>query len=336
MQNYDWHEILRRALASGQLGANQNLDGSGGQYSQGYSDPLTGLLLSLENGRVLASTNDVADPSQGETQTWDITNPSSVGDSWHSTPRSLGGMLGDLGKDLAPLALTALGANYLGPMFGTGAEGALTGGGYTGTSLAGATGGMTPASLEASLYGTGGTVGGGGVTAAGGGVASGTLASNLGGVSAVPGAVAPIAATGALPAATAGSLGLGAVPAITAGGGLLSGLGTLGTAASLLGAAAGAQPQGGGTTTNQRTLDPRVDAIFGGLLGDAKSWYDANKSGQNDTMRLAQSNLQGLLGDPRLMEGLYTQGGRGIGMMQGGVAANPFTRAGFTGTNWGG
>lgn len=84
------------------------------------------------------------------------------------------------------------------------------------------------------------------------------------------------------------------------------------------------------TQTNQRSLDPRLDAVVfgqngqGGLLSDAQAWYQANKSGQNATMRTAQQQMQGLLTDPRLTQGLYQMGGAGLGLLSQPIAGNPY------------
>ena len=107
----NWEEILRRAMAGGLGGMNPNGEG----VMSSWADPVTGMTLQSENGRILASTNDVADKGRGDVQTWDITDPNNVGQDWYSTPQGLGlgSMLGEFGQIAAPFALMALGGNYL-------------------------------------------------------------------------------------------------------------------------------------------------------------------------------------------------------------------------------
>lgn len=342
---FDWQELLRRALAGGlgsqnfgnEQGPTTNSSVNLGDWTAQLDPTRGGYLFSRQQGDN-PDTTQVFSVDQSGQQT---------GDPWSHTSQGqgIGSILGEFGKIAAPFALMALGGNYLSGLGGDAAAGlggasaegmgagggalgdaaagaaggGTAGGGATWGGMAGATGGLTPAALEASLgtagYGAAGTAGG---TALG--------------------------ISGALNGAGAGLPFAGAAGGAAAGGGLLSSLGSaagIGQAlAPILGAVAGSQSTPGQQVTNQKTLDPRIDAMVfgkdgaGGLLSDASSWYQANKSGQNDTMRQANSQLTGLLTDPRVMQGLYTQGGAGLGMMQGGVAANPFSRQGFNGSNW--
>ncbi len=84
------------------------------------------------------------------------------------------------------------------------------------------------------------------------------------------------------------------------------------------------------TQTTTRDLNPAVKTgLFGadgngGVVGDLMNWYKANPTGQNQTMRDAQTGLRGLLTDPRVMDGYWQMGGRGIGLMNAGIAPNPW------------
>lgn len=358
--DFDWPALIRQALSAG-LGGQNYSDERGPQTTESVNlgdwtallAPGGGYNFSRQRGdNYNDSTVYGVDSYGGQT-----------GNPWEHTSQGtgIGSILTEAAKTAAPIALAALGANYLGPMLGDflgggvgsmGISGAGAGGGGIGTlgTLAPSTAlapvapiGATPlapglTAAEIGGIGAGGV--GGGSALAGGGAAAGGINPATAGWFPGEGVASGIPAWDG--AAKAAGVGLSSTP----GAGFLSSLGDLGglakVAAPLLGAVAGSQSTPGAETTNRRTLDHRMDAmVFGangspGLLGDATAWYQANKSGQNDTMRTANDQLKGLLTDPRVMQGLYTQGGTGIGMMQGGMAANPFTRAGFNGTNWGG
>lgn len=102
------------------------------------------------------------------------------------------------------------------------------------------------------------------------------------------------------------------------------------TALPLVGAAAGAAGTPGTTTDKVSKLDPRMDQmVYGGngqagMLTNLMDWYQANKSGQNDTMRQAQQGMKSLLTDPNVLAAIYGQGAAGQNLMRQPVAGNPF------------
>ena len=137
---------------------------------------------------------------------------------------------------------------------------------------------------------------------------------------------------------TGGTLGGG----LTGGGGglsdLLGGLNgsdLLKYGGALAGAISGAKGVPGASQTTKRELDPRLDsAVFGpgGLLQSETDWFNKNKAtGMNQQMTDATQWQRGLLSDPRLTTGLYTQGGAGLGLLQRPVAGNPFADPRFNG-----
>jgi hypothetical protein len=317
---YDFNEILRRAMASG-LGTDPSGRNTVDSVLSSIIDPLSGLQVGQTGNGGYTFNKPSDDPSKGQSMNWlmDQQGQMASQDPNYYTTDSMTSLVGQGVKQLSPVILAALGGAYasgsFGDFFGPPADGG--------------------ASLES--LGPGGS-----------------------GLEALPDAlktmpdlspwdalksldippVPPLSASPMIPSIapmTASLLPAAAslAPALSSFGSAASGLGSLAQLAGpALGAIAGAQPSGGGTATNQRTLDPRVDSLFGGLLGDASKWYAENKSGQNDTMRKAQSNIQGLLGDPNVMAALYGQGAKGRDMMNTQVAANPFTRQGFNGQNW--
>lgn len=304
--SYDFQSILRAALQGG-LGQSDFTDPTGQRTKDSYTDPTTGLTV-LKDGNGYRFVQ----PGQGGMNTaWDMSADGTVGDARQYKTAGLGSMVGEFAKEGAlPLALAALGANMFGP--------ALNGGSVNWNpfaSLADGGGGE--------LLGEG--LGGGATDAAAGSATKAALYGAEGYGAGMTGA-----ATGLYDAGLAAT-----------GGGLLSGLGSLKDivkiGGALAGGLAGSQGTQGGQQTTQRTLDPRIDAMVfgqGGLLSDAQNWYNQNKSGQNDTMKLASSQLTGLLSDPNLKNAIYTQGAAGTRMMNQPIASNPFTRQGFNGTNW--
>jgi hypothetical protein len=179
------------------------------------------------------------------------------------------------------------------------------------TAAAGAAGGAAGAGLAA---------GGGGVPAAGNGAFLGE-----GIASGVPAWDA---------AATKAGLSLTGAAA-GAGGGLL---GTLGSAASalggaktliplagaVLGATAGAK---GTTNTTHQTLDPRMDAYLygsGGLLSGAQDWFNKNKGG-NALVDQGIEMQRKFLTDPAYAQGYDRLRTQGLGLLGGGITANPFS-----------
>jgi hypothetical protein len=344
-----------------------------GQTPWNYADVGNGMSYVEENGQrriVMPSDN----PERGKLMAYAVdASGRPVGEPFYYTNQSTLKAFGSDLRDLAPVILAAVGGamaggaggaadaamgigagsgNTLTPalmesMIGTAGYGASSAGlGELAGMSAGALGG---ADAAASLSG------GSALDGAFGGLSSADKAALFGDVGYGPGmtgaqtgifdAVNGFTGSPALASVAAGSNGAGLLSTIAsglgqAGSNAASALGGGQAVAGLLGAVAGSQGTPGGTQTNQRTLDPRIDSLVfgsngsGGLLGDAMNWYQANKSGQNDTMRTAQTQQQAMLTDPRVLEGLYTMGGRGIGMMQQPIASNPFTRPGFNGTNW--
>ena len=155
---------------------------------------------------------------------------------------------------------------------------------------------------------------------------------------------------GAAPAAAGAALGNGAfigegvasgIPAWDAaaaaagGAGLLgnikSGIDALGgmkTIAPLLGAAAGAASSGSGAeATQQSKIDPRMEAMLygsGGLLGQAQSYFNANKNPNADMVAGADMRRK-FLTDPSYAQGYGQLKTQGLGLLGGGVAGNPYT-----------
>jgi hypothetical protein len=101
-------------------------------------------------------------------------------------------------------------------------------------------------------------------------------------------------------------------------------------AGGLLGGLAGAQGGDDKTQTNERRLDPRLDAaIFGGngqdgLLSRVLGFANANPTGQNATMQQASAQQKALLNDPRVWGGLSNIYNQSQGLLNQGVAPNPF------------
>lgn len=96
----------------------------------------------------------------------------------------------------------------------------------------------------------------------------------------------------------------------------------------VLGAVAGSQPSGGGTSTRDQRIDPRMDEfVYGpdGIPAMARARFNANPSGMNDNMRRGLAMRTGLLTDPRIGEQLAQYRTQGLLQSQGNVAGNPFT-----------
>jgi len=143
-----------------------------------------------------------------------------------------------------------------------------------------------------------------------------------------------------------GTTALGALGAVSAaaggGGGLLSslsdftGIRSLADLSKLAPLAALIKgPDDPPTNTTTRTLDPRIDAaVFGpgGSFEAMKSWFDANKAtGQNDTMRNAQTQLRNTLTSPELLAIQKQQADAAKGLLGTQVASNPFANWKFPG-----
>ena len=310
--SYNFQDILRQALSGG-LGQADYTDPTGQRSQESWTDPATGLT-------VMKDGNGYRFVQPGEMNTaWDMGADGSVGDARQYKTAGLGSQLGEFTREGAiPLALAALGANGIGNMLGQ-ANGFSSL--FPGTEYGASYGGASMAEQEAI-----------------------NAALNAGG--AAPAAGAGSAAKAALYGAE--GYGPGMSGAATAaydagikGSGLLGSLGEFGSlakiAAPILGAVAGAKGTPGTTTSQTRSLDPRLDAIAfgpGGLLSNAQEWWQKNKSGQNDTMKQASQQLTGLLTDPALKTAIYSQGATGQRLLNQPMAGNPFTRAGFNGTNW--
>lgn len=107
-----------------------------------------------------------------------------------------------------------------------------------------------------------------------------------------------------------------------------SGLGNV--VAPLLGAVAGAQGSDPQTQTNQRKLDPRLDAVMfgqngqGGLLSRVMDFVNNNPTGMNADMTAASNNQRALLNDPRVWGGLSNVYTQSQDLLNQPVARNPF------------
>jgi hypothetical protein len=162
----------------------------------------------------------------------------------------------------------------------------------------------------------------------------GLLGGTEAGASALTGwdaAMADLAAS-ASPFGAEAAGGAAAGGAAGAAGAASTGLGNLSTSdllkagAGVAGAIAGAKPTTQESTQTKK-LDPRLDeAVYGqgGLLSRAQGTFNATpQSGQNATMVQGQNMLRGLLGNPAVMQGLMTMGGKGMNLLEQQVAGNP-------------
>lgn len=96
----------------------------------------------------------------------------------------------------------------------------------------------------------------------------------------------------------------------------------------LLGGKKGATNQ---VQTNQKTMDPRVEAMYfgsngsGGLLGDLNNWYQANKTGLNPDMQAGIDHMRSVYQSPLATQGYDRMANSGYELIGRGVASNPFT-----------
>jgi hypothetical protein len=250
----------------------------------------------------------------------------------------------------------AVGANALG-FLGGAADGtsAVAGGAGGGSGGAGATsafgGTSMPALSAGEVAGTGaGTAAlptaaeigaaGGGLSSLGGGASAATGLSTLpaagmsgagpigSGAASIPADISGEIAGGA-PTLTGAQIGgagsTGASYLDTLNGVLGSPLGKLGT--TLLGSFIGSQPnQQMQNLTKQ--VDPRIAPYIygqGGVLQNAANLYNANPSGTNDLMRQGWQSQIDALNNPALKAGYANMMSQGQGLLNRGVAANPFT-----------
>jgi hypothetical protein len=104
--------------------------------------------------------------------------------------------------------------------------------------------------------------------------------------------------------------------------------------AGLVGAGIGALSGGGTETSTRRTvMDPRFDPyVFGSgigddtsILGHARNMWMANPSGINPTMQQGLDMQKAALTDPAYGQAYQQMRNVGMGLLGGGVAANPFT-----------
>ncbi|MDQ5882454.1 MAG: hypothetical protein QG616_2286 [Pseudomonadota bacterium] len=271
-----------------------------GEFLQGKGDEA--LLGWSARGDGNTSYRVVTDPATGKV---------SIAPGWNSSSDA------DTARKLAIAAAVIAGGAYGASAMGGAGAGAGAGGGLTG---------VDAAMADYAASGGGAGLFGGGGAAAGGIGTLGTLPE-------VPGQVASMSTMGqftmpelasAAYVPTMAELGAGA-------GGLLSGLGGAGALAKLgitaLGAYEGYKGNDPASTTNVRTLDPRIDSrVFGdnGLLSNVDSWYQQNKSGQNETMKKAQDWTRGMLSSPEAQQGLARMYGSSQGLLSSPVAGNPF------------
>ena len=95
----------------------------------------------------------------------------------------------------------------------------------------------------------------------------------------------------------------------------------------LLGSRKGATDQ---TTSNAKSMDPRVEKMYfgedgsGGLLGDLNKWYAENKSGLNPDMQAGLAHMKSVYQSPLATQGYERMGNAGYDLMGQGVAGNPF------------
>jgi len=255
-----------------------------------------------------------------------------VGEGQFKKPGNILDLTGQFAKDMAPLALAALGANGIGAALG-----------------------------QSSIFGAGGLLGGGQAAAAGAGEAAGTgFGIGGGGSTLTPAAIeaglgtagygtnAAAAASGMFNPATIGAgagltFGPGAAAAGSAAAGGLGALGSLSGKAigGLLGAAAGAANSGDKQQTSQQRLDPRMEALLygadgkGGYLGAATDWFNQNKGG-NPLMLQGAQMMADYYKSPQYTEGYNTLRSTGLGLLGSGMAGNPFTQPGGMPSSLGG
>ena len=82
------------------------------------------------------------------------------------------------------------------------------------------------------------------------------------------------------------------------------------------------------TTQNmQKTLPPELqDILFGanGVFPQIKTWMAQNPTGQNQTMRDAQTGMRNFATDPNVLGSIFRQGFAGNSLLQTPVAPNPW------------
>jgi hypothetical protein len=174
----------------------------------------------------------------------------------------------------------------------------------------------------------------GGSAPATGGAAGAGGGASAGGITAMTGVANPgiLSGMGTMVPASQAAAGIG-TPSLLGGGGFLSNLGNamasnpLQTAAIAAGALGGAQPQGGGTASQTSQIDPRMaEALYGGggFLPAVQDWFGRNQSGTNPMIQAGQQMQLGLLQDPRIMQQLEQMRTQSMGLLDRGVARNPF------------
>jgi len=92
----------------------------------------------------------------------------------------------------------------------------------------------------------------------------------------------------------------------------------------LLGGKKGATNQ---TTSNAKSMDPRVESMYfgqNGLLGDLNNWYSQNKSGLNSDMQAGLDHMRSVYQSPLATQGYERMANIGYDLMGRGVATNPF------------
>ncbi|MDQ5947316.1 MAG: hypothetical protein QG619_2748, partial [Pseudomonadota bacterium] len=265
-----------------------------GEFLQGKGDEA--LLGWSARGDGNTSYRVVTDPATGKV---------SIAPGWNSSSDA------DTARKLAIAAAVIAGGAYGASAMGGAGAGAGAGGGLTG---------VDAAMADYAASGGGAGLFGGGGAAAGGIGTLGTLPE-------VPGQVASMSTMGqftmpelasAAYVPTMAELGAGAGGLLSAAGkgagaasGAANALGEYGDLAKLgitaLGAYEGYKGNDPATSTNVRTLDPRIDSrVFGegGLMSNADSWYHATTSGQTEQMQKSQEWLRGMLSSPEAQQGL--------------------------------
>ena len=108
--------------------------------------------------------------------------------------------------------------------------------------------------------------------------------------------------------------------------------------AGLAGPVLGGLLGGGGSKSSQtqtNTIDPRLaDAIYGanGSVPAAQDWFSKNKSGMNSQMQQGLNNQASQYAASK--PGYDTMQNLGLGLMNSGVAGNPFSQGYSGGTNF--
>lgn len=108
--------------------------------------------------------------------------------------------------------------------------------------------------------------------------------------------------------------------------------------AGLAGPVLGGLLGGGGSKSSQttsNTIDPRLaDAIYGsnGSVPAAQQWFSQNKSGMNSQMQQGLNNQASQYAASK--PGFDTMQNLGLGLMNSGVAGNPFSQGYSGGTNF--